>query len=344
MSAEGVRVLYVDDDAGTARLVERALGRRGFAVEHVPNGEAALKRLAAGGIDAIALDHYMPGATGLDLLGVLKEHDDAPPVVYVTASGDTGLAVAALKAGAADYVPKDVAGDFLELLASAIDGALEQTRLKREKAAAEEAVREQRDRAEMLLREMNHRIGNSLALVAALVRIQANALRDPGAISALKETQTRISAIASLHKQLYTSGDVRFVEIGSFLTSLARELETAMRAEGRAHPVHITAESFLMPTDKAVSIGVVANELLTNAYKYAYPEGAEGEIRIRIGAENGTANLRVEDDGVGWRGQGAAVGTGLGSQIVKAMASNLRAELAFDPVAKGTRVSLSFPL
>lgn len=135
-----------------------------------------------------------------------------PPVVYVTSSGDTRVAVAALKAGAADYVPKDVAGEFLELLATAIEGAIEQARLRREKSAAEEAVREERDRAEMLLREVNHRVGNSLALVAALVRMQSAAVSDPAAVEALKETQARITAIAGIHRRLYTSDDVRFVD------------------------------------------------------------------------------------------------------------------------------------
>jgi len=343
MSGEDVRVLYVDDDLGIARLVEKALARRGYAVEHVTSIGAALARLKSGGIDAIGLDHYMPEGTGLELLEKLSGCTDAPPVVYVTGSGDTGLAVSALKSGAADYVPKDVAGDFLELLGSAIEGALEQTRLKREKLAAEEAVREQRDRAEILLREVNHRVGNSLALVAALVRMQAGALSDPGAVAALRETQNRINAIASLHRQLYTSDDARFVEIASFVTSLAGELETAMRAEGREHPVHVDAETFSVATDKAISIGVVITELLTNAYKYAYPEGAHGEIRVSIRRNDGTATLAVEDDGVGWHGRGTPAGTGLGSQIVNAMAANLRAELEFGSAQQGTRVALTFP-
>jgi two-component sensor histidine kinase len=343
MSDRGVRVLYVDDDPGIARLVERSLGRRGYAVEHVTSGQAALARLKQGGIDVIGLDHFMPSGTGLELLATLQADAAAPPVVYVTASGDTGLAVAALKAGAVDYVPKDVGGEFLELLDSAIEGALGEMRLRREKAAAEEAVREQRDRAEMLLREVNHRVGNSLTLVAALVRMQAKTLSDPAAVAALNETQARINAIASLHRQLYSSDDVRFVEIGAFVSSIVSELETAMSAEGRSHTVRVEAETFKVSTDKAVSIGVVITELLTNAYKYAYPDDA-GAIRVFVRGKNGTATLVVEDDGVGWQGKGSPSGTGLGSQILKAMAANLRAEIAFDESHKGTRVSLLFPL
>ncbi len=344
MPGNGVRVLYVDDDPGIARLVEKALGRRGYHVEHVSNYQAALERLESGGIDAIGLDHFMPGGTGLDLLNALQGRVDAPPIVYVTSSGDTALAVAALKAGAADYVPKDVAGEFLELLGSAIDGAIEQKRLVREKAAAEEAVREQRDRAEMLLREVNHRVGNSLALVGALVRMQSLVLQDPAAVAALKESQARINAIARLHKQLYTSDDVRFVAIGSFVGSLADDLQTTMRAEGSPHNVRLETDDFSVPTDKAVSVGVLVTELLTNAYKYAYRNGAAGEIRVSITRADDRAKVVVEDDGVGWDGTGVPIGTGLGSKIVSAMATNLRADMSFDPQHKGTRIALNFPI
>lgn len=114
--SQPVRLLYVDDDLALARLVQRWLGRRGFAVEHAQNGEEALARIARGGIDVIALDHYLAVGTGLDLLRQLAGIENGPAVVYVTGSADMDIAVAALKAGASDFVPKTVGEDFLELL------------------------------------------------------------------------------------------------------------------------------------------------------------------------------------------------------------------------------------
>ena len=345
MPYRDVRVLYVDDDPGIARLVEKALTRRSFLFEHASNGQEALERLRLGGVDAVGLDHHMPGGTGLDFLAALGETENPPPVVYVTSSGDSRVAVSALKAGAVDYVSKDVGGDFLELLGSAIENAIEQTRLKRAKQAAEEAVRAERDRAEMLLREVNHRVGNSLALVAALVRMQTTAVSDPAAVEALKETQARITAIAGIHRRLYTSQDVRFVDAGAYLGNLVHELEAALGEEDRPHRVSVDADPAPVPPDKAVSLGVVVTELVTNAYKYAYPDGEPGEIRVELRqlAED-RVRLVVEDDGVGWTGVGTPRGTGLGSRIVKAMATNLRSTVEFDTSRRGTSVSLEFAL
>ena len=112
------------------------------------------------------------------------------------------VAVAALKTGATDFVPKTVGDDFLVLLRSALEQAVEKGRLKSEKEAADEEVRVARDRAELLLAEVNHRVANSLALVASLVRLQANSITDPVAREALGETQARIYAVAAVHKRL----------------------------------------------------------------------------------------------------------------------------------------------
>ncbi|HEV2545540.1 MAG TPA: response regulator [Methylobacterium sp.] len=336
-------ILYIDDDPGLGRLVQRSLQARGYRVELAVSGEEGLARAQTGGIDLIALDHHMPDRTGLDLLPLLRSLPDAPPVVYVTGSEDSRVAVAALKAGAVDYVWKDLHGQFRELLGGAVDTALRQESLRRDKERAEAAVREARDRAELLLREVNHRVANSLTLVAALARMQTNAVADPAAKQALEEMQARISAIAGIHRRLYTSQDVEAVELDAYLTGLVEELQLAMKASGRDHAIRLQAEPIRLATDKAVSLGVVVTELVTNAYKYAYPSETQGEIRVRVVREGpDTLSLAVEDDGIGWTGEGEAKGTGLGSRIIRAMASNLRSALTYAPGRIGTRAVLSF--
>lgn len=201
-----------------------------------------------------------------------------------------------------------------------------------------------RDRAEVLLAEVNHRVANSLTLVASLVKLQSNVVADQAARDALAETQSRIFAIASVHKRLYTSGDVRVVPLDEYLSSLLDQLATSMRNEGLGASLRYDLDPVKLPTDASVNLGVVVTELVTNAFKYAYP-GGPGEVRVRLkhlSSEEG--ELVVEDDGVGRGDERVLKGTGVGTRIVKAMATTMGAEVQSLPRQPGTAVRLTFPL
>jgi len=201
-----------------------------------------------------------------------------------------------------------------------------------------------RDHAEMLLTEVNHRVANSLQLVGALVKLQSNAVSDRGAKEALAETQGRINAIASVHKRLYSSGDVRYVSLDEYLSALLEQLETSMRAEGHGASLKYDLEPVQMQTDASVNLGVVVTEWVTNAFKYAYPE-KPGEVRVRLKrAAQDKVELTVEDDGVGRRPDTSAKGSGLGTRIVNAMATTMRAEIEYLTQGSGTTARLVFAL
>jgi two-component sensor histidine kinase/CHASE3 domain sensor protein len=201
-----------------------------------------------------------------------------------------------------------------------------------------------RDRAEVLLAEVNHRVANSLALVASLVKLQSKAVRDEAAKEALDETQGRIYAISLVHKRLYTSGDVRFVALDEYLSSLLEHLETSMRAEGHGASLRYEIEPLKLPTDASINLGVVVTEWVTNAFKYAYPDHP-GEVRVLLKAAlQGRAELVVEDDGVGRSSDTSVKGTGLGTRIVNAMASTMSAEIRYLAREPGTAASLVFSL
>lgn len=337
------RILYIEDDAGLARLVSRDLMRAGYEVRTVATCAEGIAFLTAERFDVIALDHFLAGETGLDLLPAIKALPESPPVIYVTGTDEGRVAIAALKAGAVDYVIKDVGGEFLDLLRASIAQAIEQVEMRRLKEAAERAVVEARDRAETLLREVNHRVGNSLQLVSAFVHLQAGSIPDGPARDMMRETEARIMAIAQIHRRLYTSDDVRVVNMSDYLTGLAEELVSTLRTVERPHRISLAVAPVKVATDRAVSLGVIVTELVTNAFKYAYAPGEEGEVRVQLRQDGPMLTLVVEDDGVGMSEDAAPRGTGLGQKIIRTMAQGIQSRLERDMAHSGTRVMLAFP-
>ena len=336
-------LLYIDDDEALARLVERGLTRLGFKVVGAASGSEGLDRLAQGGIDVIALDQYMPGLDGLETLERILAVADAPPVVFVTASQDSNIAVTALKAGAADYLVKDTLGDFIPLLQVALDGALRLAQIRKARDDAEAEVHASRDRyaalaaeREVLLREVNHRVGNSLQIISSLLHLQANSSTQDDVKAALTNAMGRVAAVAQVHRRLYTSHDLKNVMLNQYLDALLEDIRRS--AEGnRMSRLTLKAEPIEIDPDRAVAIGIIVNELVMNAVKYAYHDGA-GPIDVDLHAQGDDLVLSIADNGVGLNGKTDPRSTGMGQRIVSAMASKLEASVERDPNHAGTRI------
>lgn len=336
----GQRILYIDDDAGIRRLVGRAMERRGYRMTLAESGAEGIEHATAAQFDLIAVDHYMPGMDGLETLERLRLLPDTPPVVYVTGSDEGRIAVAALKAGAADYVVKTIGEDFFDLLDAAFNQVGARAALHRAKVAAEADLRASNARLEALLAEVNHRVANSLQLVSAMVSLQAGALADPVAREALADTQRRIQAIAQVHRRLYTSNDVENVDMQEYLGALVDELADTWSSEAQPRALSLAAEPIRLATDRAVSLGVIVTELVTNACKYAYPNGP-GEVRVALTrTAEGEFLLAVEDDGCGMPADAAPRGTGLGTKLIRAMAQSLQSIVEYDRTHNGVRATL----
>jgi two-component sensor histidine kinase len=340
-------LLYIDDDEALARLVDRGLTRRGFHVVHAPSGTEGLARLKQGDIDVVALDQYMPDLDGLETLARIMAVPGAPPVVFVTASQDSTIAVTALKAGAADYLVKDIHGAFIPLLQVAAEGALRQSRLQKARDEAEAEVLASRDRfaalaaeREMLLREVNHRVGNSLQIIASLLHLQASSSTQEDVKAALTNAMGRVAAVAQVHRRLYTSHDLKSVLLNQYLDALLDDLRRS--AEGnRMSRLTLKAVQVEIDPDRAVAIGIIVNELVMNAVKYAYPDQA-GPIHVEVGADGDELTLSIADNGVGLGAKSDPRSTGMGQRIVSAMAVKLEASVERDPDHHGTKIVLRF--
>lgn len=344
------KVLYIDDDEGLRRLVQRGLGREGIAVTGAADGESGLKALAEDDFDVVAIDLYMPGLSGIETTERINSIPNHPPVVVVTGAQDSRMAVAALKAGAFDYVIKDIQGEFIFFLKSALQAAVDAMRMRRDKEAAEAEVREARDRFEalaaeraLLMREVNHRVGNSLQLIASMLTLQSNSAHDAAVREALSDATGRVLAVAQLHRRLYTSADVQAVSVDQYLDAMIEDLRRSSET-GELAQLTLACDRISIDPDRAVAIGVIVNELVMNALKYAYPSG-KGPIRVAFHhTGNGHAELSVEDDGVGFRPQTDPRSTGLGQRIIRAMADKLNAQVEQEQGRQGARVTVSFKL
>jgi len=346
----GPRILYIEDDEALGRLVQKTLARKDIQVELASSAAAGLERLGTGGFDAVALDHHLPDRDGLDVLAEINRAVIAMPVIYVTANEDARTAVAALKAGAADYVVKTVGPEFLELLRTALTGAIDRAGLLREKLEAETALRLALDHAHalaeqrtLLVHEVNHRVANSLQLIVSMLHLQEMAASEPAVSTALSGVGQRIAAVAGVHRRLYTTADIRTVAMIDYLSGLLQELQSSMTSDDRIR-IEVGGSALSIETDKAIKLGLIVNELVTNACKYAYPNEASGAIRVRIetGLDN-SADLIVEDDGIGIE-NGPGTSSGLGQRIVGSMARALGGKVVQEPVARGTCTRIAFPI
>ena len=152
-----------------------------------------------------------------------------------------------------------------------------------------------------------------------------------------------VLAVAQLHRRLYTSNDVQSIAVDQYLDALVEDLRRSAESNQLAQ-LTLTCQPISIDPDRAVAIGVIVNELVTNALKYAYP-GDKGPIRVDIkDADGNRAVLTVEDDGVGIVQRAIPKSSGLGQRIVRAMGEKLGARIEYDDTHAGTRVLVSFDL
>lgn len=347
MSPALTRILYIDDDEGIRRLVSRALTRKGFEVSLAASGQEGIEVVERERFDLVAVDHYMPGLDGLATLEALRALPACPPIVYVTGSEESRIAVAALKSGADDYVVKSVGEEFFDLLASSFEQVMDRARLREDRERAEAELRISNARLEALLKEVNHRVANNLQMVMSFIALQSRTINDANARDALQQTQQRISTIANVNRRLYTSDDVEYVAMDEYLSVLAADLASTWSSSAGARTVRAAVPRISIKTDTAVAIGMIVNEWVSNACKYAY-NGEAGEVRIILEADELSLTLTVEDDGAGWPDGGAVLGTGLGTKLTSALArphgGEVRYEATHPGAARaGTRAVLRIP-
>jgi two-component sensor histidine kinase len=198
---------------------------------------------------------------------------------------------------------------------------------------------ESESRTSVLLRELTHRVANNFATVASLMRRQAATVADPEARSALDKAVNQVSVMARIHRRLHAGGGQALVDSERFLVELCSDLNDALasssmvrlRAEACSHP---------LPLQQAVALGLIVNELVTNAFKYAFSDGRAGLITVTLERECHGLRLTVADNGVGMAA--ARQRSGSGQKLVEALCQQLGGGVRIATSAAGTRATVDF--
>jgi PAS domain S-box-containing protein len=226
-------------------------------------------------------------------------------------------------------------GNKIQQILLAIEDVTERARLEREHAIAGERIG-------MLLQELTHRVKNSLQIIAAMVSIEARGHKSGEGKAALERVSHRINALGQLYSQLSKTNTVEAVDAATYLDELCRDLIASVHKEGGTSIVLETdIESELLPTDRAITIGLMVNELVMNAIKHAFPDDTKGTVLVTLKRAAGELRLTVSDDGKGVDPRRAD--SGLGGRLIEGFAHQLGGQLRRESGNKGTTVCLTLP-
>jgi two-component sensor histidine kinase len=213
---------------------------------------------------------------------------------------------------------------------------------------AEEQMAASLEEKEVLLREIHHRVKNNMQVIISLLRLQAQQISDDKVQTALAESQNRVRAMALVHESLHDSGNLARINLQQYLSGLAEGL-TGSFGIGSGRPeiaVTVGTPDLLIDIDQAVPIGLVINELVTNAMEHAFPKNTRGKIRISVQElDQGRIELVVQDNGIGLpEDAGQKSSSGLGLKLVQRIVENqLKGRYSIEK-RNGTRFVVAFEL
>lgn len=206
-----------------------------------------------------------------------------------------------------------------------------------------EIIERQSLEKDTLLREINHRVKNNLQIISSLLNLQANALSDPRAVDALRDSHKRVKAISLIHQKLYGFDELAAVPIQSYIHSLYEELRVVYNAGNVTLSCTTDPEHLALDIGSAVPLGLILNESLTNALKYAFNNRADGIIEIGLTESEGNYRLVISDNGPGLPpGFDPANSSTLGFRIIQQLTRQLRGQFNYAS-DNGTTLTIRFP-
>jgi two-component sensor histidine kinase len=196
-----------------------------------------------------------------------------------------------------------------------------------------------------LLKEIHHRVKNNLQMVSSLLSLQTKNTRSKAAIEALEEGKSRVKAMALIHQKLYQNDDLSVIEMQGYIESLVNSVQSVYKKGG--HNIHVTidAEGVELDIDRAIPFGLILNELVSNSFKYAFPNNEEhGKIYIHLRKTNGQDGyFEYTDNGVGLPDDtDERANSSMGIRLMNRLVNQLQSKLNIDKTAEGVRFWFNF--
>jgi two-component sensor histidine kinase len=201
----------------------------------------------------------------------------------------------------------------------------------------------QSKKLEIMMKELHHRVKNNLQIVSSLLSLQTYKVQDEEAVLVLKESQQRVQAMSFIHQRLYKTESLTAVNMKEYLTDLAESLVSSYGFTRDDFDLHITVEKEMLDIDKALPIGLIINELVTNALKYAYHDIHRPSLNITITEEDTKLVCTIKDNGIGideqqWKQKKNS----FGKQLITALCRQLRAQQSM-VINEGTQFTITIP-
>jgi two-component sensor histidine kinase len=208
---------------------------------------------------------------------------------------------------------------------------------------AQDALEAAYHEKDILLKEVHHRVKNNLQLMTSLLSLQEKMLEDGTPQKDLfHDSHNRIRAMAIVHERLYRSQDFTAVDLGDYLQTLIRELAASSAPQGIE--MAVDTPTLAIGIDDAIPVGLIVNELLTNAFKHAFPGGRTGKIAVTLRRkEDGNIELGIRDDGVGLPSQAQlSRGPSMGMMLVRSLTEQIGGNIDIAS-QRGTSIVITFP-
>ncbi|ADZ08578.1 signal transduction histidine kinase [Methanobacterium lacus] len=206
----------------------------------------------------------------------------------------------------------------------------------------EAALRSSLNEKVVLLKEIHHRVKNNMQIISSLINLQSDYATDESTIKMFEDSKHRIRTMALIHEKLYMSEDISLINFSKYIKSLTTKLLEFYSLKSRLITLKVISDDITMDIDSAIPCGLLINELLSNSIKYAFPDGREGNIVIKMHINDGYYVLSVEDDGVGFPEEIDFMNPNtLGLQIVQTLAQQLDGNIELETNGF-TRFKISF--